>query len=81
MKQVSLQDLKQRLSAFVAEAASGDTIVITRHQRPMAQLSSAELQHLHLGASFGKSTLKRVLRGKTQGRYLRVLLEDREDGH
>ena len=36
---VSIQDLKASLSAMVAEAESGDTIIITRHNAPVAQLS------------------------------------------
>jgi antitoxin (DNA-binding transcriptional repressor) of toxin-antitoxin stability system len=39
MKLVSIQDLKARLSAIVAEAESGDTIIITRHNVPVAQMS------------------------------------------
>ena len=38
---VSIQDLKARLSAIVAEAESGDTIIITRHNAPVAQLGPA----------------------------------------
>ena len=36
MKRISIQALKARLSAAVAEAESGETIVITRHQAPVA---------------------------------------------
>ena len=38
MKRISIQDLKARLSAAVAEAESGSTIVITRHNEPVAHL-------------------------------------------
>ena len=34
MKQVSIQTLKAQLSAVVAEAQSGRTIVVTRHNEP-----------------------------------------------
>lgn len=37
MKRISIQDLKARLSSAVAEAQSGSTIVITRHNEPVAQ--------------------------------------------
>ena len=36
MKRVSIQALKARLSAVVAEAESGNTIVVTRHNAPVA---------------------------------------------
>jgi antitoxin (DNA-binding transcriptional repressor) of toxin-antitoxin stability system len=38
MKQVSIQDLKAGSSAAVSEAGSGRTVVITRHNEPVAQL-------------------------------------------
>ena len=40
MKQISIQDLKARLSSAVAEAESGETILITRHNQPVAKLGS-----------------------------------------
>jgi prevent-host-death family protein len=39
MARVGIRDLKQNASAVVAEAASGETIVITDRGRPVAQLS------------------------------------------
>lgn len=77
MKKVSLQDLKRNLSAIVSEAARGTTVVITKHQRPVAFLSAADLHHLHLGRDFGKASLKPHLKRATRGRYLEVLAEDR----
>ncbi|MCA1733796.1 MAG: type II toxin-antitoxin system prevent-host-death family antitoxin, partial [Acidobacteria bacterium] len=38
MKEMSIQDLKARLSAAVAEAESGSRILITRHSETVAQL-------------------------------------------
>ena len=76
MKKVSVHELKKRLSAWLQEAARGATVLITRHQRPVAYLSSADLQHLHLGRRYGKGTLKPLLRRATGGRYLQVLIED-----
>ena len=42
MKQVSIQDLKATLSAVIAEVESGETVVITRHNVPVARLISTE---------------------------------------
>ena len=76
MKQVSIQDLKARLSAAVAEAESGRTIVVTRHNEPVAQLGPAGLNHVHRGSNVGRP-LKPAIKGGTRGRYLTVLVEDR----
>ncbi len=77
MSQVSIQDIKGRLSAIVAEAESGGTIVITRHNRPVAQITSTRAAHLHTGSRFGRATLKPAVTAGTKGRYLAVLREDR----
>ena len=78
MKQISIQDLKARLSAAVAEAESGSTIVITRHNEPVAQLGPARPPNVHPGQETGAGRLKPALKRRgTRGRYLAVLLEDR----
>ena len=79
MKQISIQDLKARLSAAVAEAESGNTIVITRHNEAVAQLGPTGPPYVHRGAGVGAGRLKPALRHATGGRYLAVLLEDRGD--
>ncbi len=77
MKRISIQDLKARLSGAVADAESGATIVITRHNQPVAQLSPARPPHVHRGARAGTGRLKPALTRGTRGRSLAVLLEDR----
>jgi prevent-host-death family protein len=77
MKTVSIQDLKARLSAMVAEAESGDTIIITRHNTPVAQLSQARTESVHRGKNVGSGPIRPTVRRGTNGRYLEVLLEDR----
>ena len=79
MKQISIQDLKGRLSAAVAEAESGNTIIITRHNEPVAQLGPTRPAAVHHGNSAGTARLKPAFRRATGGRYLTVLLEDRAD--
>ena len=74
---VSIQDLKANLSAMVAEAESGNTIVITRHNTPVAQLGPALTQFVHRGKNVGVGRLEPALRRGTKGRALEVLLEDR----
>ena len=81
MTQISIQAIKGRLSSAVAEAERGATIVITRHNKPVAQLTSARAAHVQVGARHGRSALKPAVTTNTKGRYLAVLREDREGGH
>ncbi len=74
---VSIQDLKAKLSAMVAEAESGDTIIISRHNVPVAQLSAARTESVHCGKNVGRGRIRPALKRGTKGRYLEVLLEDR----
>jgi prevent-host-death family protein len=77
MNKVSIQDLKARLSSVVAEAEAGRTIVITRHNDPVAQLGPAVSPHIHRGGQVGAGRLRPAITRRTRGRYLDVLLEDR----
>ena len=77
MKLVSIQDLKAKLSAMVAQAESGDTIIITRHNAPVAQLSPARTASVQRGKNVGGGRIRAALKRGTKGRYLEVLLEDR----
>ena len=77
MKRVSIQDLKARLSAVIAEAEGGRTIVVTRHHEPVAQLGPARIDHVH--RSSRRTRLKPAIVRGSKGRYLKVLLDDRGD--
>jgi prevent-host-death family protein len=77
MKQISIQDLKAQLSAAVAQAESGDTILITRHNEPVAQLGPARPPFVHRGKDIGTGRLRPAVTRGTKGHYLTVLLEDR----
>ncbi len=79
MRRISIQDLKARLSAAVAEAESGNTIVITRHNEAVARLSPARPPYVHRGKDVGRGRLKPALDRGTKGRYLALLLDDRRD--
>jgi len=79
MKQMSIQTLKAQLSAAVAEAQSGRTIVVTRHNEPVAHLSPAQAAHVHPGRRPGAWRLKPAVRQGTKGRYLQVLSDDRSE--
>jgi prevent-host-death family protein len=77
MKTVPIYELKRNLSSLLAEAARGARIVITRHRRPVALLTRADLEHVHVGARARRGTLKPLLKAATRGAYLQVLVEDR----
>ncbi len=76
MKRISIQDLKSGLSAAIADAESGQTFLITRHNQAVAQLVPATVVNTH-GGSGAMPPLRPLLRCATKGRYLEVLLEDR----
>jgi antitoxin (DNA-binding transcriptional repressor) of toxin-antitoxin stability system len=77
MKRISIQALKSRLSAAVAEAEAGETILVTRHNQAVAQLGPARDAHVHRGKLVGKGGLKPAIKEGTGGRSLALLLEDR----
>jgi antitoxin (DNA-binding transcriptional repressor) of toxin-antitoxin stability system len=77
MKIVPMYGLKQGLASIVAEAEAGNDVLITKHNKPIARLTRPESEHLHLGSQFGKTRLKPAVKGKTAGRYLQILEEDR----
>jgi prevent-host-death family protein len=77
MKKVSIQDLKAHLSEAVAEAHAGRSIVITRHNQPVAQLGPARTEHVHRGARVGMGRVKPALKRGTKSRSLAILLDDR----
>ena len=80
MKNVPINVLKQDLASVIAEAEAGTEIIITRHNKPVARLTSAGVQHVHQGSAFGQGSLKPAVRGKTAGRYMQILKEDRRTG-
>jgi prevent-host-death family protein len=77
VKQISIQDLKAQLSAIVAEAQAGRTIVVTRHNEPVAHLGPAQSAHVHPSRRPAAGRLKPAVKRGTKGRYLKVLLDDR----
>ena len=79
MKRISIQDLKARLSAAIAEAEAGDRLLITRHSEPVAQLGPAEAANVHRADDPPRGPLMPAVRRGTKGRYLAVLVEDRHN--
>jgi antitoxin (DNA-binding transcriptional repressor) of toxin-antitoxin stability system len=79
MTEISVQDLKARLSGAIADAEAGETLVITRHRTPVAHLGPAAAPGTRRGSRVGRGGLVPALKGGTRGRALAALLEDRGD--
>jgi len=80
MIQVSVQDLKATLSAIVASAEGGETIVITRHGKPVARIVPADPPHVHRGSRVGERWPPAIANGSGLGALaVAALLEDRGD--
>ena len=80
MTLVSVQDLKAKLSAVVAAAEAGETIVITRHGKAVARLVPADPPHVHRGSRVGEPFPPSIAPGTGLGaRAVEILLEDRAD--
>lgn len=79
MKSVAIQDLKPRLSSVLADVESGETVVITRHGKPVARLAPVDPPYLHRGDRVGEPFPPAIPTGIGTKRILEVLLEDRED--
>ena len=77
MKRISIQDLKSGLSAAIAEAEGGKTVLVTRHNRVVARLSPVTPSRGPEGGAPSGEPLVPLLRKATRGRYLRVLMDDR----
>ena len=82
MATISVQDLKARLSSALADAEAGATLVITRHNEPIARLVPVAAAHSHRGARLGASKLRPAIKGGLRGPkgLLRAtLVDDRGD--
>lgn len=80
MHTVGIDELKRRLSELVRLVERGDEVVVTRHNRPVVQMTQVQTVHLHQGDRFGKAELEPALQKSSQGAYLDVLKEDRQGG-
>lgn len=84
MKKVPLKYLKENLSKVVAMVAKGTVVEVTKHNVACIRLVPADvlsgLPGVHVGKNFGKGSLKpAVKKCATNGRYLEILREDRDN--
>jgi prevent-host-death family protein len=79
MTDVSIQELKQNLSAYLARAEAGESLIVTRHGRPLVRITAATEPRVVVGPGFGKTKLRQVVRERVGDLALRMLDEDRRD--
>ena len=77
METVGIDDLKKRLSELIRKVEEGARIVVTRHNRPVAELTGTDLSGLHRGARFGQGSIEPALKEGPGSIYLQILQEDR----
>ncbi len=79
MEYVSLYDLKKYLSKWISAALSGETIVVTRYNKPVVFLNAYSEPALHTGKLVGKQQFDRAATLTNKGAALKFLEEDRSD--
>jgi antitoxin (DNA-binding transcriptional repressor) of toxin-antitoxin stability system len=81
MKKVSLKDLKKDLSTWAEIAAKGDTVLVSRYNKPYVYLSGNFTPALHWGGRVGKEDLSSPFKEKaiSAGKWQTVLDEDRSE--
>lgn len=79
MKSVPLKELKEDLSFWVEKASQGEVIQVTKYNRPYVLIAPSQVAGLIQGRHVGEGGLKSVLKEGSSGRWLEVLMEDRDD--
>lgn len=80
MEKISLKSLKEKLSAVGEKVAQGKVFEVTKHGNPYFKMIPCSLSSVYTGSNHGNLDLKPALdRAKTRGKFLSVLLSDREE--
>lgn len=80
MKKVPLKHLKQSLAAWAALAHKGETVEVTKYNRPYLRMVPVFEQGVRIGANVGKQELRPALsRSIARARILEALAEDRDE--
>jgi prevent-host-death family protein len=78
MRTAPMQELKENLATLAEIAAGGETVEITKHNKPFIRLMPATAPGLHIGRNAGQAKLRAAVAKSTAGAYLKVLASDRE---
>jgi antitoxin (DNA-binding transcriptional repressor) of toxin-antitoxin stability system len=79
MKSVNLKALKEDLSLWTEKAAGGEIVEVTKYNRPFVWIVPSGTQNLRRGQKVGKASISPVLKEASQGKWLEVLLTDRNE--
>lgn len=79
MTTVSVEALKANFAHWASKAASGETVYVTRHNRPFVQLTACKEPSVHVGSRVGKGQLTPAVSKGTGGAWRRVLEQDRAE--
>ncbi|MGH7088610.1 MAG: type II toxin-antitoxin system Phd/YefM family antitoxin [Stellaceae bacterium] len=78
MKEVSLAEAKAHLSELVARAASGDSVVITRRGKPVAQITAIAMARKPIDFAALRALTERMPKQRTSARTLVRRMRDDE---
>ena len=77
METVNLAEAKARLSELVERAAAGETVCITRHGKPVAQLSAATTPRKRIDAAALLAITQRMTpQPESAGEFMRRLRDE-----
>jgi antitoxin (DNA-binding transcriptional repressor) of toxin-antitoxin stability system len=80
MNKVSINDLKKSLAHWTERAAQGDSIEVTRYNRPYVRLVASEEAGLVRGKRVGQGALQSPFsKDVTRGAWWDTLEEDRRE--
>lgn len=77
MKEVPLKELKSNLSFWAEKASKGDTLQITKYNRPYILVGPSRVGGLVVGERVGEPLPPPALKSASKGEWLRCLQEDR----
>jgi len=77
MRTVPLQELKEHLADTIDAVEAGERVVLTRRNRPVAELMPYGAGEVSVGKPGGGSALRRLRSAKRWGGILRTLADDR----
>lgn len=78
MKTVTVKELKQNLAAYMDIAAQGESVLVTKYNRPYVRLvTQKDQQGLIIGSRVGKASLKPGPKHLHIPQWRRYLDEDR----
>lgn len=79
MRTVSARDANQKFSTLLAEAASGEEVVITRHGKPVAKLVPVTDRQAPRADAEREAAIRRMVERMRKGVHLGGVKVDRDE--